>query len=317
MPEKCTTLYKFLVTACSWLLLSACDDQERLTEASGIVVANNELLIVSDNSPGALFRYPLTTEGYSTNSGPRLAKIEIKNTLYEKYLTGKAKDLEGIGMLPNGELAFLSEDAAALFTRKGLLAQYPASMAEVAGRGLEGLAINSEGKIAALWEGGYYSPDTIDYTKNFSDKAQKPRLCVHTLPDALASPVCQNDVITLNVPLAPDTKQAFRAPELIWDTQGQGFIVLLSSQNAADNNFKYKWLQKFSSNGEPIGEPLNLCAKGYLPKKLRSKQGNYEGMAWFEAGKSVLIINDTNKIATAVVLSIEPWPSTDKIITCN
>ena len=104
----------------------------------------------------------------------------------------------------------------------------------------------------------------------------------------------------------------------MWDTDDRSFIVLLSSTNVTNDEFRYKWLQKFSGSGEPIGDPLNLCDRGYLPENVRSgKADNYEGLGWFERGKSVIMINDYSRAATAVVIAIDPWPATDKSLACD
>ena len=125
-------------------------------------------------------------------------------------------------------------------------------------------------------------------------------------------------VLVLNVPTTPDSAQAFRAPDLVWTTDGQSFIVLLSSTNVANDEFRYKWLQKFSVSGDPIGDPINLCDRGYLPEHLRSGGAdNYEGLGWFEPGRSVIMINDHSEAATAVVISVDPWLATDNSIACD
>jgi hypothetical protein len=88
--------------------------------------------------------------------------------------------------------------------------------------------------------------------------------------------------------------------------------------NASDNEFRYKWLQKFAVSGEPIGEPVNLCDDGFLPKNVRSgRGGNYEGLGWYEPGKSLILVNDHREAATVVIVSVDPWPRTDKLIACD
>jgi len=253
-----------------------------------------------------------------------LAVIEIDKGRKRALGGSLAIDLESVDVLGDGKVAVLSERLHALITRDGLAAVYPDLMAEFAGRGLEGLAINTDGRIAALWEGGFLNPDklpsSVSGVGSFSGGPFKPLICVHSLPATLGSevyPNCQG-VIVLKVPDAPVPTQAFRAPDLVWSEDGKSFIVLLSSSDAADDEFKFKWLQRFSDSGEPQGAPLNLCDRDYLPDKLRSGRGsNFEGLAWFERGKSLILINDHREPATAVVIAVDPWPSTDKTVTCD
>ena len=145
-------------------------------------------------------------------------------------------------------------------------------------------------------------------------------LCVHSLPDVEGSEVCKrgDGVVPLQVPATPDETQAFRAADLVWGRDGQSIIVLLSSTSAGDSVFRYKWLQRFSTSGAAIGEPINLCARGYLPARVRSgKDGNFEGLGWFEPGKSLVLINDYSGAATAVILAIDPWLPNDATIACD
>ena len=121
----------------------------------------------------------------------------------------------------------------------------------------------------------------------------------------------------MDVPIPPIATQSFRAADLVWG-ETDSIIVLLSSTNSANNTFKYKWLQKFSTDGQRVGISLNLCARGYLPTELRDgRDSNIEGMDWFEEGKSVVLINDHKGPGTAVIISIESWPTVIDSITCD
>ena len=335
MLKKPQYFRRLWITAILTLLIGACDvfkndsvhDPEpdlglTLREASAIVLKGDHLLMVSDDTPAILYRYKLKPEDHPNSEGPLLASISIEPTFSRHLVNKKAKDLEGIDLLSNGELVLLSEQAYALFTPKGLVAQYPKFMSEVAGRGLEGLAINAEDQVAVLWEGGYYSPKLLSslLVKSETNQAQIPFVCIHQYSSELNTLHCDKGegVVKLNVPATPLRTQAFRAPDLEWSEDNNSLIVLLASQNLEDTAFKYMWLQRFSLSGEAIGAALNLCDRGFLPKHLRSgRASNFEGLAWFEPGKSLMLVNDYSNTATAVIISVEPWPETDLSIACD
>ncbi|MFT5484829.1 MAG: hypothetical protein ACI9GW_003497 [Halieaceae bacterium] len=298
---------------------------EPVHSTSGITFDGSDFLIVSDKAAGTLFRYTPSAAELLNGHGPRIASIKIARSRQEAIFGGAlASDLEAVDRLANGEVVVLSEVLGAVLTRDRIIARYPKSLAEVGGRGLEGLAIHHSAGIAALWEGGYPSPVDLPTrypgTGEFNGGPFKPLVCVHLVPTDTDLKVCENGegVVVLQVPEAPSSDQAFRAPDLVWSADGESFVVLLTSLNASTHAFKYKWLQKFSLLGLPIGPPLNLCEKGYLPGELRSGPGgNVEGLGWYEVGSSVALINDTMLTATAVVLSIDPWPETDRTVRCD
>lgn len=330
MPYPAKKTSAFLSLCIAGLLLTSCSSPPTLIEASGVVVDGQGLIIVSDDTPGTIYRYAFNKrnkENLYTNNYTRLATIPIDNVESQLLFSKSAKDLESIDMLSTGEILVLSEQSRALFSTQGLVARYPKIMTEVRGRGLEGLAINSKNQVAALWEGGYYSPSLLEQSFTQENKkagkrsaAHKPIFCIHPFPFSLKTKVCQNGkgMGVLEVPATPDPTQVFRAPDLVWDVDDQSFIVLLSSLNAASDEFRYMWLQKFTTSGEAIGEALNLCDKGYLPAPLRfGKASNIEGLGWYEKGKSLILINDHKATATAVVISVEPWPATNNSIACD
>ena len=292
-------------------VLCACGQKIELVEASGLVRQGEKLLIVSDDSAGAVFSYHLPGLSYTKDTG-LMATFTIATPQHQLFAGNKAADLESIDILPNGKIVVLSEQANALFGREGLLAQYPDSLQEVAGRGLEGMSIHPNGQIVVLWEGGYYSPIGLLpkglLTKDFK-VPQLPRICMHRLPQGSETVVChgENSIVDLKVPATPDANQSFRAPDLVWAENGNSLIVMLASLNAANDSFRFLWLQKFTISGEPFGSPLNLCAKGFLPEHLRDgPESNIEGLAWFEHGKSLILINDTGSTATAALISVDP-----------
>jgi hypothetical protein len=121
--------------------------------------------------------------------------------------------------------------------------------------------------------------------------------------------------IQLQVPLPPGREpfaQRFRAPDLVWHRwrwddgkERWGFIVLLSSGygekpargssgecpktvNGKPLEYCYKWLQRFTEEGEPVGEPFPLGS--VLPAEIQHE--NWEGMGWFERGRSLVFVYD-------------------------
>jgi hypothetical protein len=305
--------------------LIGCSSQGELRQASGIALDGPDLIIVGNGTPNTVHRYRLNPSDMPTGQGPRLAVIEIDETNIETGFGGKwAVDLEGIDLLADGQVVVLSEATRTLLRRNGVVARYPGAFSQIGGRGLEGLAVHANGQIAVLWEGGYmsqaYLPTRYEGAGRLGDDPIKPIICSHYAAAGPTALVCGDGqgVTVLQVPNTPDSSQSFRAPDLVWGTDGESYIVLLSSLNAATNEFRYKWLQKFTVSGEPLGEPLNLCDDGYLPENLRSGNGgNVEGLGWFEPGRSLILVNDHSEAATVVIISVDPWPSTDNSIACD
>jgi hypothetical protein len=296
-----------------------------LRQASGIALDGPDLIIVGNGTPSTVFRYRLNPSDMPTGNGPRLAVIEIDQADVETGFGGRrALDLEAIDVLPDGQVVVLSEATISLLNSDGPVARYPFAFAQFGARGLEGLAVHANGRIAALWEGGYtsraYLPTRYDDADRLFDKPIKPIICVHDALDLPSAVVCEDDhdVTVLRVPDTPDSSQSFRAPDLVWSVDGESFIVLLSSTNSASDRFRYKWLQKFTISGEAAEPPVNLCDSGYLPENVRSgRGGNVEGLGWFEPGKSLMLVNDYSEAATVVIISVDPWPSTDNTIACD
>ena len=305
--------------------LIGCNSQGKLRQASGVALDGPDLVIVGNGTPRTVYRYRLNESDMPTGDGPLLSVIEIDETEVETEFGGRwALDLEAIDLLPDGQVVVLSEATFRLLDRSGVVARYPFALSPMGGRGFEGLAVHSNGRIAALWEGGYmsqaYLPTRYEGAGRLADEPIKPIVCIHFVADQPDALPCQDGhgVSVLQVPDTPDSSQAFRAPDLVWGADGESFIVLLSSLNAATDEFRYKWLQKFNVSGEPLGEPINLCDDGYLPDNVRSgRGGNVEGLGWFERGKSLILVNDHSEAATVVVIAVDPWPSTDNSIACD
>ena len=306
------------------MVLAASEQQERLKSASGIARAGSDLIIVGDDTRGTLFRYRLQADDWPSGSGPLLAEIEIASAMTERFGGTGAFDLESVDVLADGRIVVLSETLKALLARESVVAVYPDPMGEIGGRGLEGVAVRGDGKIAGLWEGGFFSPEYLPTWIAGTGKIQggpmKALLCVHPLPADARKEVCPRGkgVVTLQLPATPDATQAFRATDLVWSADGQSLIVLLSSTNAGTAVFRYKWLQRFSTSGAAIGKPINLCDRGYLPGRVRSgKAGNFEGLGWFEPGKSLVLINDYSGAATAVIIALDAWQPNDANVACD
>lgn len=63
---------------------------------------------------------------------------------------------------------------------------------------------------------------------------------------------------------------------------------MLNSSSAEPVHFEYAWLQRFDLDGQPVGDPVDL--KSRLPPDLDGL--NWEGLAWYEEGESLLLIDD-------------------------
>ena len=299
-----------------------------LREASGIARDGDRLLFVGDGTPGVFYSYALHTSDKPTGSGPILSQFTVARDHLTVYRLGNpdALDLEGIALLRPEYPLLVSERMRALLSSDRLVAEYPASMSEVGNRGLEGIAVrqdsDSTARIAVLWEGGFLErrdvPGQLDALPRLLETPLSPLVCVHTVPVNLQRSVtdepCRDRaaMIELDVPIPPDSAQRFRAPDLVWLPDGNGFLVLLSSQNATSSSrieYKYKWLQRFDLSGRRLGGAFNLCS--VLPDPVRAgRAGNVEGLGWYELGKSVVLVNDHREPATVVILAVDPWPST-------
>ncbi len=292
-------LYIFLPKAYGQLIVE---------EASGIVRDGDELLIVGDEHAGIYYRFDL-----KGRQGPIL---KIPRTLPVKEIQGGplAIDLEAIGILSNGSKVVLSERLHSLIGENGLVVDYDNPMSEFGNRGLEGLAVrngkNGSSRVAVLWEGGYLERDDIPKTLEsyIPNVAFKPYIWVHDLKVDTEGEVIEINMnsktiekynvrqVILKVPktkIGEPKGQRFRAPGLVWHIVEKGrwgFIVLLSSENATENKeYKHKLLQRFFFNGLPKGKPFDLDT--ILPND-NFKNANWEGLAWFEPGKSLVLVHD-------------------------
>lgn len=281
-----------------------------LQDASGIARHGNELFIVGDRAVGTLFHADA-----ALLAGQSVVRLTLQNTSSTDFQSPMAIDLEAVDTFADGSWAVVSERSRGLALSSGRYLEYPPSMAEIGGVGLEGLSINADNVVAALWEGGFPDAGKLppDQARG-AVRAYAPQLCIHRLPAENGAMVCEGAVTLLQVPPAPESDQVFRAPDLIWEN-ADSLIVLLSSTNSTHTKFRFKWLQRFSLQGKPVGEPLNLCDEGVLPAELR--RSNIEGMDWFEAGRSLVFVNDSSQVTYAFTLVVAPWPQTDASVPCG
>lgn len=275
-----------------------------LVGASGIVRQGNTLLIAADKDPGVYFQYDLQDE-----KGPR---IPFQPQFLHCKVIPHAElslDLEGINVLTDGRIVILSEGLYSLISEKGIVAQYPESFTEFGGLGLEGVAVrpgpDESSNVAVVWEGGYPEPEKIPF--QIKEAARKiafnPLILLNAIPkNETLQHIRTKDLTIIELQVArPAGKepeaQRFRAPDLVWynfrpSDDGEpewGFIVLLSSLNRAEPaEYKYLWLQRFDMDGKAVGEPFDL--KKILPDDL--KPLNWEGLAWFDPGKSLIMTYD-------------------------
>lgn len=273
-----------------------------LVGASGIVRQGNTLLIAADKVPGVYFQYDLEDE-----KGPAIP-LQLQK-LHCKIIpqADLSLDLEGINILADGRIVVLSEALFALINEKGIVAQYPDSFTEFGGLGLEGVAArpnpDESSAVAVVWEGGYPEPEKIPFQIKEAVRkiAFNPLILLNRIPKNENLQHLRNTdltIVELQVARPEGTEpeaQRFRAPDLVWynmgtvDAPNWGFIVLLSSLNRAEPaEYKYLWLQRFDMQGKSVGEPFDL--KKILPDEL--KPLNWEGLGWFEPGKSLVMTYD-------------------------
>jgi hypothetical protein len=302
---------------------------EGIEEASGVVRIEDALYVVGDHEAATIYRLPLRPEDIPAPG--TAASIALDPQRLEEIRwpdTESLQDLEAVGQLADGRMVVLSEDQAAIADQKGPVVSYGSSMQEVGGRGLEGLAVRAladgTSRIAVLWEGGY--PGGAAPTAAF-----RPALQVYDLPsgkkDRTLTAAEAMLRVELETPLPAGTEpwaQRFRAPDLVWyrfpgpdgsDSEDGvwGFLVLLSSgwgqrpeagsaaecdesEDGAPRRYCHKWVQRFTVDGQPFGEPWDI--EPQLPDDVRFS--NVEGMGWFESGESVVLVYDERVMRRAV-----------------
>ena len=160
-------------------------------------------------------------------------------------------------------------------------------------------------------------PDELRYI--VGRRPLRPVIWVHTIARGEAnlhvwSTQVQSIELQVHVPDQTETPngQRFRAPDLVWHrwkSQSQeqlGFIVLLNSENSPVHRKpeyrRYHWLQRFTLEGKPYGEPLDL--RVLLPEDLRDR--NWEGLGWYVADEKLIIVHDAPPygVPSAYILTI-------------
>lgn len=307
-----TTLLWFITCICLCAPL-----QEEVRELSGVVRQGADLLLVSDDVPGVIFRRPVP----AAIAG---AHMPDPRTMRREALPGAALalDPEEVELLADGRMAILSERLHCLVGAEGLIVQYASTMSEFGNRGLEGLAARPDESggsiIAVLWEGGqpmaHDLPATIAAVLPQPLPVLPPLVMIHDLPAGQIRDWVNETPVPLAMPVPPGGRHFYRAPDLLWHRPAAGgewgFIVLCSSAHfdwveAPHEHGRYNCLQRFTGDGAPVGEPLYLDT--LLPPALAT--ANWEGMAWLEEGRSLVLVADS-KDAThplAVVILPEEW----------
>jgi len=222
-----------------------------------------------------------------------------------------APDFEGIDHLADGKLVFLSERLRSLVGEEGLIAEYDSLLGEFANRGLEGVAVRTlpggVSRIAVVWEGGYPDYDSVPWSvrDTVGRQAMRPLVVVHDLNSGVRGvELKMRDArlaVELDVPKPAGEEpeaQRFRAPDLVWTRSPGGsvddwiFLVLIVSQDSVERpQYLYHWLQRFELTGKPVGKPLDLAQ--FLPEDI--SHANWEGLSWFEAGKSLVLVHEGNR----------------------
>lgn len=285
-----------------------------IREASGIARHGNDLLVVDDSQTGAYFRFALAGD-----QGPVIRLTPERLTRVPLPHASLATDLESINVLSDGRVVVLSERLRAMFGEDGMVADYGAPLSEFGKRGLEGLAVRpvkNGSLVAVLWEGGYpeYYQVPEQLQSRVGRQALKPVVQVHLLAAGEQGiQVRGTNFVALDVPVPRGRgpgAQRFRAPDLVWHraTDGEwGFITLLSSMNSVDRpTYEHHWLQRFSAKGERLGERLDLDAM--VGERL--KGANWEGLCWFEPGKSLVMVHESHPepVPSAFVVQLpEDW----------
>jgi hypothetical protein len=206
-----------------------------------------------------------------------------------------------------------------LISDGGLVWEYGDSFSEVGTRGLEGVAVmplsDGSSQVAVVWEGGHIrGSDVPRGIRQLDGLAADPQVFIHRIrAGAKWDPMMRDSgtTVTLHVsqPSKPTRATAFRVPDLVWHKASSGdleFIAIL-------NSFDSLRLQRFSaSTGEALGEPLDLGTIASIPDSVRKLKPNWEGLGWFEDGRSLILIDDrgqTRNDKMSPFLAIVPLPS--------
>lgn len=329
----CRYFFCLLIALCTPDKLSA---EIVIKGASGIVRQHNHLMIVSDVDSGGYYKYALSSHLLNSDhliDRPIILKSGSDGVLERVELPHGLRrlDLESIDLLADGQVVVLSERLRSLLAKRGFIVEYDNSAHQYTNRGTEGLAVrgleNYASQVAVLWEGGY--PDYRDLSLLLRNRPEKlsanPVIWTHLIEkDETGLRFDRGSrtktEIELKVPELPGREpeaQRFRAPDLVWHKLNKdewGFIVLLSSGNAPRNrnvSFHYHWLLRFNMQGHPIGDPLDIEKQTSKP---HLKRANWEGLGWFEQGRSLILVHDMpyKGPPNAIVIKLPPeWKAAE------
>ena len=290
-----------------------------ITEASGVTCLGDELLIVDDSVNGAYFRVSL-----NGRTGPLIPLNDSGPVKVDLPRIGVWIDLEGIDVLGDGRVVLLSERLRCLVGEEGVISEYDYPLTDIGRRGLEGVAVrelpDGSSRIAVLWEGGYLDPGSMnpELEERIGTAPLLPQVFVHDLkPGEVTGRVLWDSAVDrcqLQVPIPEGDEpeaQRFRSPDLVWcrlpgdQPDNWGFIVILSSQNAAlPLQFLHHWLQRFDMEGRPVGQPLDIAE--LTPPEIGN--ANWEGLCWHDEGKSLVLVheNQGDLQPNAYILDLPP-----------
>lgn len=296
-----------------------------VAEASGVARKGDRLLVVSDADPGAYYEFNL-----AGIAGPVIQMPLASVTRHR--LTGDelGVDLEAIDVLADGRIVALSERLRALLSESGIVFQYDDPLSEVGERGLEGLAVrkhsSGSSEVAVLWEGGYVEDAEVQrqVRGRLLDAPFLPVVFTHLIEanqrGMKIKVETDDELVELKVPV-PDSASdgyRFRAPDLVWHkwrtNEGvdvDGFIVLLNSQLRSPQPNKPMfgpcWLQRFDRQGNAVGSRLDLGAVAMdLAQNDSLLSANWEGLGWYEEGKTLVLVHDkSKKTQTPVALLVD------------
>jgi hypothetical protein len=281
---------------------------------------------VDDSVAGAYFSVPIGGE-----RGPLIALQRPGVHCIPLPASPLVPDFEGIDRLADGKLVFLSERLRSLVGEDSVIAEYGSLLGEFANRGLEGVAVRplpgGVSRIAVVWEGGYPDYDSVPWSlrSTAGRQAMRPLVVVHDLNPGVRGLELTMEgaklAVELEVPKPAGEEplaQRFRAPDLVWTRSQYGstdddwiFLVLIVSQDSVDRpQYLYHWLQRFNLSGKPVGEPLDLAQ--FLPPEIG--HANWEGLSWFEPGKSLVLVHEGNRRqpAHAFILNLpDDWRYAD------
>ncbi len=294
-------------------------DATSIEEVSGVVVRDGYIYLVDDSNRNMVFRARMPAEPGSI--------IDLTTLPLERreFGIGILTDLESVEFLADGRLVILSERLRALASEDGIVIEYDYPLAEIGRRGLEGLAVRkleSRGsRLATLWEGGYPDHGSLhpDVEGILGERPLSPLVFVNDIaPGAHPGRIRWEEglhhvVLDVPKPLGDEPEaQRFRAPGIEWcwlperGPDAWGFVTILSSQDAtARPEYRNHWLLRFDLDGKPVGKPLNL--EDVVP--ATSAHANWEGLAWVEVGRSLILVHEGRGEASPTPLSLNSRPS--------